>query len=152
MAKTFSRRGGFAKRQTPYRSGLEDDIAIQLKYVGIEADYEKYSVSYSIPESKHIYTPDFILPNGIIIEAKGIFDTADRQKHLLIQKQHPELDIRFVFSNPNTKLYKGSKTSYAAWCTKHGFQYASKFIPESWLKDKKKRDLTALYRKGGGKG
>ena len=34
---------------------------------------------------------------------------------MLIQQQFPDIDIRFVFSNMNTKLYKGSKT-YARWC------------------------------------
>ena len=42
----------------------------------------------------------------------------DRRKHLAIQKQHPELDIRFVFSNAQAKLYKGSKTRYSGWCEK----------------------------------
>ena len=57
------------------------------------------------------YTPDFELPNGIIIESKGRFVAADRKKHLLVQKQHPELDIRFVFSNSKAKISKGSKTT-----------------------------------------
>jgi hypothetical protein len=51
----------------------------------------------------------------------------------LIREQHPELDIRFVFSNQNAKLYKNSPTSYAQWCEKHGFLYAHKAIPDSWL-------------------
>ena len=29
---------------------------------------------------------------------------ADRKKHLLIKEQHPELDIRFVFSRAGNKL------------------------------------------------
>ena len=53
--------------------------------------YECYYLRYTIPESVHTYTPDFILPNGILIEAKGLFETADRKKHLLIKKQYPQL-------------------------------------------------------------
>ena len=44
-----------------------------------------------------LYKPDFVLNNGIIIEAKGWFKARDRVKHLLIQEQYPELDIRFCF-------------------------------------------------------
>ncbi len=35
--------------------------------------------------------------------------TADRQKHLLVRDQHPELDIRFVFSRSAAKINKASK-------------------------------------------
>lgn len=118
-----------------YRSGLEDDIAEQLRLNGIDPLYEKLKIKYAQPAKLRTYTPDFVLPNGIIVETKGRFTTADRQKHLLIQEQYPELDIRFVFSNPNTKINKNSKTTYAMWCEKHGFLYAARAIPESWLKE-----------------
>lgn len=84
------------------------------------------------------YTPDFVLSNGIIVETKGRFTSADRNKHIEIHKQHPELDIRFVFSNSRAKIYKGAKSSYADWCKRHGFQYADKDIPEAWLKEEPK--------------
>lgn len=105
-----------------------------------------YTLPYTIPASKHQYTPDFVLPNGIIIEAKGIFDAADRAKHLLIKKQYPNLDIRFVFSNAKAKIYKGSKTTNAAWCEKHGFPYANREIPSAWFREPAK-DTTGLVRK-----
>ena len=82
------------------------------------------------------YTPDFQLDNGIICEAKGLFDNEDRRKHLAIQKQHPELDIRFVFSNAQAKLYKGSKTRYSGWCEKNNFKWAHRVIPMDWLTEK----------------
>jgi len=44
-----------------------------------------------------------------------------------------ELDIRFVFSNSRNKLNKKSKTTYADWCDKHGFKWADKQIPKSWI-------------------
>jgi hypothetical protein len=97
------------------------------------------------------YTPDFQLDNGIIIETKGMFDSEDRRKHLEVKKQHPELDIRFVFSNAKGKLYKGSKTSYADWCDKNGFLWAHRVIPESWLKQEgstiKASRIKLQYRK-----
>jgi len=84
------------------------------------------------------YTPDFILKNGIIIETKGRFLTADRKKHLCIKKQQPSLDIRFVFTNSRSKLSKGAKSTYGEWCIKHGFRYYDRIIPEDWLKEKGK--------------
>lgn len=146
--KKFNRRGGFKTLTLPYRSGLEDRIAEQLDSLGVPKVYEKYKLSYTIPASIHHYTPDFILPNNIIIEAKGIFEAQDRQKHLLIKKQHPTLDIRFVFSNSKTKIYPGSKTTVGDWCEKNGFKYASREIPAAWFKEPTK-DICGLCPKGG---
>lgn len=115
-----------------YRSGLEDKIAAQLKSLSVPVKYEQFKISYEVNETR-TYTPDWELPNGIIIESKGRFVAADRKKHLLIQKQHPLLDIRFVFSNSKAKINKGSKTSYADWCNKFGFLYADKLIPKEWI-------------------
>lgn len=145
----FSRRGGYHTIHAAYRSGLENNIAEQLKDAGVSAVYEKFTLPYTIPATQHKYTPDFILPNGIIVEAKGIFDVADRQKHILVKKQYPNLEVRFVFSNPKTKLYKGSKTTYGAWCEKHGYKYAKGYIPDSWLADKHKYSLEGLIEKKG---
>lgn len=116
-----------------FRSGLEEQIAHQLKTMGIGFDYESVKLHYIKPARDAKYTPDFILPNGIVIETKGRFLVDDRQKHLILKSQHPELDVRFVFSNSNTKISKNSKTSYAAWCEKHGFDYADKYIPKAWI-------------------
>lgn len=121
-----------------YRSGLEAKNQEWLEKNGVKAEYETHYIDYVIPQSNHKYTPDFLLPNGIIVETKGIFDTDDRKKHLLLREQHPELDIRFVFSSSRSKLYKGSPTTYGAWCEKNNFQYADKFIPVDWLKEKAK--------------
>jgi len=115
-----------------YRSGFEEAIAKQLKRLGVVVDYEKTKIIYHVKETR-TYTPDFDLPNGIRIETKGRFVTADRKKHLLIKAQRPDLDIRFVFYNSGARLSKTSKTTYAAWCEKNGFLYADKEIPLSWL-------------------
>ena len=121
-----------------HRSGLEDAIADEIKAAEDVVSYEEHRLTYTVPEEPHTYTPDFVLKNGIIIEAKGLFEASDRKKHLLIQKEHPSLDIRFVFSNPQTKLNKGSKTTYALWCEKHGFKYARKLIPMAWFLEPKR--------------
>lgn len=97
--------------------------------------YEELKLEYEKPPSKHKYTPDFELPNGIVVETKGRFTAEDRAKHLLVKRQHPGRDIRFVFSNSRARLYKGSPTTYAAWCEKNGFRFADKLIPAGWLKE-----------------
>ena len=117
-----------------YRSGLEDRISEQLTGLSVPFKYEVFKIRYEVNEVRS-YTPDFELPNGIIIESKGRFVAADRKKHLLVQKQHPSLDIRFVFSNSRGKISKGSKTTYAMWCEKNGFLYADKLIPKEWLEE-----------------
>lgn len=116
-----------------YRSGLEEKVSKQLQDLGVAYEYEKFKIAYSVKEMRK-YTPDFkILSNGIIVETKGRFLPDDRKKHLLVKEQHPELDIRFVFSNSNAKLQKKSPTSYANWCDKNGFKWADKLIPQEWL-------------------
>ena len=124
-------------RKYGYRSGLElktakylDDLLIKYKYEKVKIEWE--DLTY------RTYTPDFVLYNGIIIETKGMFTAADRKKHLAIKKQHPQLDIRFVFENSNRRLRKGAKTRYYQWCNRYDFDYYGRIIPEEWLKEKGK--------------
>lgn len=136
MAGKYAARG--VRKVGAFRSGLEDKVSKQLESKGIKADYELWKIPYVVPESTHSYCPDFILPNGIIIETKGLFEAADRKKHLLIREQYPELDIRIVFSSSRSKIYKGSPTSYGEWAEKNGIMFADKLIPVEWLKEPKK--------------
>lgn len=119
-----------------FRSGLEEKVAEFLTSKGVKFTFETLKIPYVKPETQHIYTPDFILDNGIIIETKGRWLLDDRKKHLLIRKQRPDLDIRILFQNANAKISKGSKTSYATFCEKHGIPYAHREIPEEWLREK----------------
>ncbi len=123
-----------------FRSGLEERVAEQLDQLGVEYTYEKVKLKYIRPASEHIYTPDFVLSNGIIVETKGRFLSVDRMKHLLVRKHNPDLDIRFVFSNSAAKISKGSRTTYAMWCNKYGYKYADKTIPVEWLNEKEYDD------------
>ncbi len=120
-----------------YRSGLEFKISMALDTIKYKYDYESIKIEWE-DLAYRTYTPDFILKNGIIIETKGRFLTTDRRKHLCIKKQHPKLDIRFVFTNSRSKLSKGAKSTYAEWCIKYGFRYYDRIIPEDWLKEKGK--------------
>ena len=117
-----------------FRSGLEVRVAAELETaIGKPVPYETLTIPYNKPARTSKYTPDFQLPNGIIVETKGRFLTADRQKHLLVKAQHPHLDIRFVFTNPNARISKTSTTTYAAWCEKNKFMYAKGSVPFAWI-------------------
>tara|TARA_R110000823_G_scaffold6837_1_gene25559 strand:- start:268 stop:723 length:456 start_codon:yes stop_codon:yes gene_type:complete len=122
-----------------YRSGLEHKISQYLESLKHKYQYESIKIEWE-DLAYRTYTPDFILNNGIIIETKGRFIAADRRKHLTIKKQHPTLDIRFVFTNSKSKLNKGAKSTYAQWCVKHNFNYYDRIIPEDWLKEKGKNN------------
>lgn len=116
-----------------YRSGLEERNAKFLQAKGVKVSFETLKVKYKIPESNHTYTPDFLLPNGIVVETKGKLEAKDRAKHIYVKQQRPDLDIRFVFHRANDPIYKGSPTTCAAWAEKNGFKWAAKLIPEAWL-------------------
>ena len=127
----------YLARKNGYRSGLEDQVAANLNDLKISYSYESLKIEWE-DLSYRTYTPDFILHNGIIIETKGLFTMMDRRKHMCIKKQHPKLDIRFVFTNSNRKLRKNAKSTYGEWCIKYGIPYADRVIPQSWIKKKGK--------------
>lgn len=122
-----------------FRSGLEETINESLNKSKKKFGYESEKISYIQPQTNHTYTPDFILTkkDGVkmYIESKGRWVKTDRLKFDLIFDQYPGIDIRFVFQNPNAKLYKGSKTTYAEYCDKKGWLWAKKEIPKEWLKN-----------------
>lgn len=127
-----------------YRSGLEAAVQADLDSASIDVEYESIKIEWEDLCYRR-YTPDFLLPNGIIIETKGLFTAEDRRKHILVKKQHPNLDIRFVFTSSKRKLSKVSKTTYAEWCVKQGFLYADKKIPEEWLLEKPKKEMPLKF-------
>jgi len=132
--------------QAVYKSRLEDALAEQLEEAGVPFGYEADKIPYEVPARESVYLPDFKLPGDIYIEGKGRFGhrgnqkaaTEERQKLILVKKQHPDLDIRLVFDNPNLPIYKGSKTTYAKWADTNGFPWAAKRIPQQWIDEAKK--------------
>ena len=118
-----------------YRSGLEKQTALALSESQKKVRYELLKIEWEDLRYR-TYTPDFQLDNGIFIETKGIFDSEDRRKHVEVRRQHPELDIRFVFSNARGKLYKGAKSRYCDWCDKNSFLYSHRLIPKEWLTER----------------
>jgi len=121
-----------------YRSNYEVKVANTIQ---VDFEYETLKVQYIKPAKPSTYKPDFILKNGIIVEAKGLFTASDRKKHLLVKEQNPDLDIRFLFQNPNQTLSKKSRTTYADWCNKNGFTWAKgPQVPLEWQNQRIKRE------------
>ena len=119
------------KEQPKYRSNLEKDIANLLEGLGVSFQYESEKLSYTI---EHNYTPDFVLPNYVYLEAKGYWDAADRRKVLAVKRDNPDIDLRMVFQSPYNTISKKSKTTYAQWCEKHDIPSTSYHdIPLEWL-------------------
>ena len=93
--------------------------------------------------STHKYTTDFLIKTFgtgkiIYVETKGngyCFTGETRTKHLLLKKQFPDRDVRFVFSNWTSKIGKGAKTTNKEWAERYGFHCANKFIPKEWLNE-----------------
>jgi hypothetical protein len=120
----------------PQFSSDERRVFAQLRAAGLDPRHEPLKVEYIQPARTAKYVPDFQLPNGIIVEVKGRFSSDDRQMHRLIKVQRPDLDIRFVFTNPNQRISKKRPVTYADWCEKNGFKYAKQRVPETWLREK----------------
>jgi len=144
----FLRRGSKLRHlRSAYRSGLEATIAAALATAGVPAVFEGVKIPFVQPEKSRTYLADFLLPNGILIESKGMFTVEDRQKHGWIKEQHPELDLRFVFSNAKAKLSKGSPTTYAMWAEKNGYKWAHKEVPKEWMAEPVKAGRLAAAKK-----
>ena len=116
--------------ENAYRSGLERRVGAQLDAAKAPYEYEIDRLPYTLVCN---YTPDFKLSNGIYVECKGRFTSEDRRKMRAVKAANPTADIRMVFSRSASKLSKGAKQTYGEWCDRHGFPYADKLVPISWL-------------------
>jgi hypothetical protein len=97
-----------------YRNPYEARCARDL---GPGYQYEPVKLPYRLECS---YLPDFVdIAGKRIVEAKGLFDAADRRKLLAVKAQHPDYSIEIWFTNPERTISKLSKTRYRDWCDKH---------------------------------
>lgn len=104
--------------KTPkYRSTLEQ----RFHQNNPQLQYEITSFEYIV---RHSYTPDFYdAETNTYLETKGLWDAADRAKIVAVLKQNPGINLVMVFQNPNLKIRKGSKTTYADFCDKKGIKW-----------------------------
>ena len=114
-----------------FKSGLEEKVSDLLCELGVDYEYEGKSFPYTI---QHLYTPDFILPNGVVLETKGYWRPEDRRKVKQVITENPDIDLRMVFQDPYKKISKKSKTTYSKWCQRYGIKWcAFHAIPIDWL-------------------
>lgn len=123
-----------------FRSGFERriwDLAIEHGWA-LEYEPKDGILYYNQPRQ---YIPDFRLPSGVLVEAKGYFRPADRAKLLRVRACNPKADIRLVFQRPHNRLTKSPNSmTYAQWADKHGFEWAEGNIPEEWFREKRKKN------------
>ncbi len=115
-----------------FRSGFEKKIYEHATEHGRELAYEPADpiIRYVVPAR---YIPDFVLPNGVFVEAKGWLRPRDRAKMARVKKDNPSLDIRFVFMRANSRVGKSKNSlTYAQWAERYGFPWAEGVIPEDW--------------------
>lgn len=134
-----------------YRSELEIRIVEELEKSGSSFAYEPCRIPYEVPARATTYTPDLVLPSGVVIEIKGEFVSSDRTKTKHVLKQHPDLHLRFVFASPGTRIGKKSTTTYGKWCDQQGISWAGRSIPEAWLLEKPDPHAIAALERATGK-
>ncbi len=146
-------------KDIPFDSKLECNNYrfLEKQKVNFEYNSERCEFHYNKPLQKgvcndcggdhvaslHKYTCDFVfktLNSGkyIHVETKGngyCFQPETRTKHILLKKQFPDVDMRFVFSDWNSKISKGAKTTNKQWAERYGFHCANKLIPKEWLNE-----------------
>lgn len=122
------------------KARTEVEFAVLCDRAGIPWMYESERLEWAPPVAK--YTPDFVLQkkdgSKMFIERKGYLRPKDITKMRAIRKQHPDLDIRFVFDNSNKSMgmlphKDGTRTTHGQWAEKHGYPYADGFLPQSWI-------------------
>ena len=118
-----------------FKSGLEEKAWKILKQHFPRVTYEPDHIEYLQPEKERKYNPDFKMGKNIYIEAKGKLDLATRQKMVWFKDCNPSITIIFLFMNPDNKITKRSKTTYAMWADKEGFLWLD--FRKDWINDYK---------------
>lgn len=131
-----------ARTEAGFRSKYEERIFNNATERGRVVVYEQPSstLRYTKPSTVSRYTPDFILPNGILVESKGYLTAEDRGKMLLVVQCNPEVDIRFLFQRGGKRITKNPNSmTYEEWAERNGFKWAvGESIPDEWFDEEKK--------------
>ena len=112
------------------RNPFERRVEAEFQRLKAGAKYESLRIPYSIHAE---YTPDWVLPNGNIIEGKGFLDKDSKRKMVAVKKCNPDLKIFFVFYDAHKKI-SGTKQTHADWAIKNGFGWSHELPLEEWIK------------------
>jgi hypothetical protein len=97
-----------------FEQKVRDTLPAHIEYEAIKLDYTR----------EHTYLPDFIdRDNKTIYEAKGRLCPIERGKLLAIKRCNPDWRFVIVLQYPNRKISRTSRTTYAGWCVKNGFEW-----------------------------
>ena len=130
MAKQYAAKAGM-------RSIGEIYCAANMGVDEIEYEYETVKIEYQ--HEPQIYTPDFILKNGKVVEFKGKMTAETRKKMISIKRSNPDLWIGIVFQKANNKLSsRPNAKRYWQWAEMNGFPWAEMRVPKSWSKGRRK--------------
>ena len=141
MRKRRAQRPLLVYQGQKMKSKEEVAFATQCDRQGIPWKYESEKLMWSPPLRP--YTPDFILPKKsggkMHIEKKSYLRPQDITKMRYVRKQHPEVDIRFVFSRASKPLGRvradGTRGTHGDWATKNGYQWCDGFLPQAWINE-----------------
>ena len=91
-----------------FRSRFEAQVALSLEKQEIDFEFEPHKIEFQPPS--RVYIPDFYVPDhNFYIEVKGRLRQEDRVKHLLVKKQNPEVEVKFLFANSRKKSTKDQR-------------------------------------------
>ncbi|NDB59598.1 hypothetical protein EB001_14295 [bacterium] len=115
-----------------FKSKLEEKVWATLKREYPSVKYEPNKFKFIQPEIERTYIPDFKTGrSNIFLEAKGKLDLETRKKMIWFRDSNPTIRIIFLFQNPDNKITKRSKTTYAMWATDNGFEWLD--FRKDWL-------------------
>jgi hypothetical protein len=115
-----------------FKSKLEEKVWAVLKKEFSTVKYEPQRFKFIQPEVERTYIPDFKTGrSNVFIEAKGKLDLETRKKMVWFRDSNPTIRIIFLFMNPDNKITKRSKTTYAMWATDNGFEWLD--FRKDWL-------------------
>ena len=119
------------------RSMGEVSCAANMDLLKIPYEYEKHTLQYQ--HAPQTYTPDFVLPNGMVIEFKGKMTAETRKKMISIKRSNPNVRIGIVFQKANNKLSsKPNSTRYWQWAETNGFLHSDAYVPKEWARGRRK--------------
>ena len=140
-----------------YRSLFEEKIAKYLTDNKVKFTYEPFSYKYFTKvrgtscnkcgsddvSKERWYTPDFVLTNGVIIEAKGNLKPGNRSAYLDVLNTSElvnRANFRILFQRNNrfgaTRKRTGDRNTYEGWADKNGIichTSALGHIPQEWV-------------------
>lgn len=133
MAKTYLTSNGDKCRSRYERDIVQHaiDLGLPYAYESVVLEYETAIVKGTCKAcgatgrdvvQRRTYTPDIVLPNGIVVEIKGKFDASKRNLMRQLVRCNPDVDIRFIFMRDNRFGQAKTRKRYSDWARAQGVQ------------------------------